>query len=41
MTGRTPDSGPPTLRRELWAILFLYLALSILPILIGIAFGPR
>ena len=35
------QSGPPaSLRRELSAIAVLYLILSILPLLIGLAFAP-
>ena len=32
--------SPPSLRRELSAIGVLYLILSILPLLIGLAFAP-
>ncbi len=37
-----PKPQPPesSLRRELWAILVLYLVLALLPILLGLAFGP-
>ena len=38
MTSTPPK--PPSLRRELLAILTLYAFLSVLPILIGLAFGP-
>lgn len=41
--GGEPE-GPPqrveSLRRELWAILFLYAALAVLPFLVGMAFAP-
>lgn len=30
-----------SLRRELWAILVLYLVGIVLPLLIGLAFGPE
>jgi hypothetical protein len=44
---KPPTSANPgaaevsSLRRELWAILVLYLTQLVLPILIGLAFGPE
>jgi len=36
-----PDQGPQaSLRRELVAIAVLYVVLSVLPLLIGLAFAP-
>ena len=35
-----PPPPPESLRRELWAILFLYAILAVLPVLIGFATGP-
>jgi hypothetical protein len=35
-----PPRPAPTLRRELAAIATLYVILSILPLLIGLAFAP-
>jgi hypothetical protein len=32
---------PPSLRRELLAILVLYAFLAILPLVVGLAFGPQ
>lgn len=38
---RARESGPPeSLRREILAILVLYLAVAVLPLLIGMAFAP-
>lgn len=37
---RRRNRRPPTLERELLAVLFLYAALSILPILFGMMFAP-
>ena len=34
------DRPPESLRREIWAILVLYLVIAILPLLIGWAFAP-
>lgn len=38
--GPQTATPPPSLRRELSAIGVLYLLLSILPLLIGLAFAP-
>lgn len=38
MTPKTPP--PESLRREILAILILYAAVSVLPLLIGMAFAP-
>jgi hypothetical protein len=35
-----PAPRPPSLRRELAAILFLYAAIAILPLLVGWGCGP-
>jgi len=35
-----PPPRPQSLRRELLAIAFLYVVLSILPLLVGMAFAP-
>lgn len=35
----TPE--PPTLRRELRAVLTLYVVIAILPLLLGWCLGPR
>ncbi len=35
-----PPKRPPSLRRELLAIAFLYAILSVLPLLIGLAMAP-
>ena len=34
------DPPPESLLREIWAILVLYLAISVLPLVIGWAFAP-
>ena len=34
------ERPPESLRREIWAILFLYLVIAILPLLIGWVFAP-
>jgi hypothetical protein len=36
----TPPKPPESLRRELWAVLTLYVVLSVLPLLIGLLAGP-
>jgi hypothetical protein len=36
-----PPLEPPTLRRELRAVVTLYVVVSILPAVIGWLFGPR
>lgn len=35
-----PDRSKESLAREVWAILFLYLAISLLPLVIGWALAP-
>lgn len=35
-----PPPTPPSLRRELQAILTLYVILAVLPTLLGLMFGP-
>ena len=35
-----PDRPGESLAREIWAILFLYLAISLLPLLLGWALAP-